>query len=219
MTSQKVLTHYNAELPLCLACDASPYMVGAVLSHVMPDGEEKSIAYTSRTLRKALHPDREGGLGDSLWCLQVSPVPYGNKFTLLTDHRSLTTILSPLRSIPSMAAAWMQRWALLLSAHGYTIKYRKGELHANADGLPRLPLPHSHEMKDDTVDIYYTSQFETLPISSTEIRHDTMSDSTLSRVLEMITTGHFPTAKYAGDELSSFLICRHDLMIQHGCLM
>jgi len=116
-------------------------------------------------------------------------------------------------SIPLMAAARMQHWALLLSAHDYTIEYQKGELHANADGLSRLPLPHSHEEKEDTVDVFYTSQLDTLPFSSTEIRRDTMFVPTLSRVLEMVNTGHFPTTKEAGDELSPFLIRRHDLTI------
>ena len=32
-----------------LACDASSCGLGAVISHVMPNGEERSIAYASRT--------------------------------------------------------------------------------------------------------------------------------------------------------------------------
>ena len=32
------------------ACDVSPYGVGAVISHVMEKGEEKPIAFASRTL-------------------------------------------------------------------------------------------------------------------------------------------------------------------------
>uniref|UniRef100_A0A8C7WYD7 Reverse transcriptase RNase H-like domain-containing protein n=1 Tax=Oryzias sinensis TaxID=183150 RepID=A0A8C7WYD7_9TELE len=221
LVSQDVLTHYNAELPLRLACDASPYGVGAVLSHVMPSGEEKPIAFASRTLSKAeqnyAQLEREA-LGIVFGVRKFHHYLYGNKFTLLTDHRPLTSILNPLKSIPSMAAARMQRWALLLSAHEYTIEYRKGEAHANADGLSRLPLPHSEETKTDTVQVFYASQLETLPISSAEIRRETLSDPVLSRVMEMVTTGCFPAAK-AAVELAPFLLRRDELTIQQGCLM
>ena len=48
-----ILTHYDTEKPLRLACDASPYGFGAVISNVMPNGEEKPVGYTSRSLTKA----------------------------------------------------------------------------------------------------------------------------------------------------------------------
>ena len=222
LVSQEVLTHYNPELPLRLACDASPYGVGAVLSHAMPDGEERPIAYASRTLSKAeqnyAQIEREA-LAIVFGVRKFHQYLYGNKFTLLTDHRPLTSILSPVKSTPSMAAARMQRWALLLSAHEYTIQYRKGALHANADGLSRLPLSHTHKEKLGAVEVFYTSQLDTLPVSNTEIKRDTLSDPTLSRVREIVSTGRFPAAKDAGEELSPYLLRRHDLTIQQGCLM
>ena len=53
LTSAKLLAHYNPESELIVACDASQYGIGAVLSHVYEDGTEKPIAYTSRTLNTA----------------------------------------------------------------------------------------------------------------------------------------------------------------------
>ena len=46
------LIHYDREKTLSLACDASPYGLGAVLLHQVPDSSEKPITFASRTLTK-----------------------------------------------------------------------------------------------------------------------------------------------------------------------
>ncbi len=48
-----LVLHFDASKPLILACDASQYGLGAVLSHVMDDGKERPAAYASRTLNDA----------------------------------------------------------------------------------------------------------------------------------------------------------------------
>ena len=45
-----MLVHYNPNLPIRLAADASAYGIGAVISHVFPDGTERPVAFASRTL-------------------------------------------------------------------------------------------------------------------------------------------------------------------------
>ena len=47
ITSDIVLTHYDSDLPVKLACDSSSYGLGALISHVMGNGEERPIAFAS----------------------------------------------------------------------------------------------------------------------------------------------------------------------------
>jgi len=52
LISSQVLAHYNPGLPIKMAADASAYGVGAVISHVLPNGSEHPIAFVSQTLSK-----------------------------------------------------------------------------------------------------------------------------------------------------------------------
>ena len=45
LSSSPVLVHYDTQNPLRLACDASAYGIGTVISHIMPDNSEKPIYF------------------------------------------------------------------------------------------------------------------------------------------------------------------------------
>uniref|UniRef100_A0A8C5PH91 ribonuclease H n=1 Tax=Leptobrachium leishanense TaxID=445787 RepID=A0A8C5PH91_9ANUR len=51
--SSRLLVHYDLEKPVSVACDASPYGLVAVLSHSMPDGTDRPVAFASRSLTAA----------------------------------------------------------------------------------------------------------------------------------------------------------------------
>ena len=137
-----IVVHYDTRKPLKLACDASPYGVGAVISHVMENGEEKPIAFASRTLTEAeskyAQIEKEA-LSIIFGVKKFHKYLYGRKFSLITDHKPLLAILGPQSAIPTLAALRMQRWALILMAYNYEIEYRQSADHANADALSRLP--------------------------------------------------------------------------------
>lgn len=52
LVSPQVLMPYDPNLPLVLATDASKTGLGAVLSHRLVNGQERPIAYASRTMRR-----------------------------------------------------------------------------------------------------------------------------------------------------------------------
>ena len=49
------------------------------------------------------------------------------------DHKQLLGLLAEHKTIPSMAAAKIQRWAIILSAYDYKLCYHPGNENNNAD--------------------------------------------------------------------------------------
>ena len=142
----------------------------------MPSGEERPVAFASRTLspaeRNYSQIDKEA-LG-IVWSLKkFHSYIYGRNFTLVTDHQPLTAIFSPTKHLPAMTAARLQRYAMFLAGYQYNIVFRKTAEHANADGLSRLPLnatktDNASNTVDD-VDAFHLSQFATLPVTAEQV--------------------------------------------------
>ena len=150
LVDSTLLVHYDSQLPLRLASDASAYGIGAVISHVFSNGTEQPIAFASRTLTPAEknYPQIEKEALSLVFGVQkFHQYLYARKYVLVTDHKPLCAILGPKKGIPTLAAARLQRWAILLSAYTYDIEYRPTKLHGNADALSRLPLPTNETEK------------------------------------------------------------------------
>ena len=223
LVSSRVLVHYDCELPLRLATDASDYGVGAVISHVFPNGEEKPIAFASRTLTQAEknYPQIEKeALSIVYGVKKFHQYLYARKFSLITDHKPLVSILNPTKAIPPLSAARMQRWALLLSAYNYTISYRSTKEHANADALSRLPL-ESDTKGEDTGgasfdNVFNLGQLEALPVTSQKLSQATSTDPLLSQVMAYVKKG-WPSQ--VPHDLKPYLSRRHELTLEANCLM
>ena len=78
------------------------------------------IAYTPRTLKqseKDYAQLEKGTLALVFGVKRFHQFFYGQKFTLFTDHKPFTTILGQHHSIPTLAAAPLQRWSHLVLVH------------------------------------------------------------------------------------------------------
>uniref|UniRef100_A0A3B3XNZ2 Gypsy retrotransposon integrase-like protein 1 n=1 Tax=Poecilia mexicana TaxID=48701 RepID=A0A3B3XNZ2_9TELE len=218
LQSDKILVHFDAELPIILACDASPYGVGAVISHQMKDGSERPIAFASRMLTKTeqnYSQIEKEALGLVFGVMKFHDYLYGRKFILVTDHKPLLKILGPKTGVPTLAAARLQRWALILAAYKYEIQYKRSEQHSNADALSRLPMKPSVDVVSNP--IYKVSYLDELPITAREIAKETDKDPVLKVVKQLVLTG-WP--KHVQDELlKPYFQRRFELTVEDECLL
>ena len=65
---------------------------------------------------------------------------YGRHFTIQSNHLPLSYLFNEQKGIPQLASARMRRWALMLSAYYYSIRYKSL---TNADPLSLPDLPDS----------------------------------------------------------------------------
>ena len=141
LQDDSLLVHYNERIQLILACDASQYGLGAVLSHVMDDGKERPVAYTPRTLTSAeknYSQLEKEVLAIIFGVKKFHDYLFGSRFGIESDHQPLSYLFNETRGISQTASSRIQRWALTLSAYQYMIRHKSGVALINADALSRL---------------------------------------------------------------------------------
>src|SRR5690606_419779 len=104
---------FDPKLPLVVCADASPYGVGAVLAHRLPDGSEQPICFASRTLNEAKR--RYAQLHREALVIVFAVKKFfiylsGAEFMIYTDHQPLLGIFNPSKPIPQIVSPRLLRW-------------------------------------------------------------------------------------------------------------
>ena len=220
LTSECLLVHYEPSKELILACDGSPYGLGAVLSHQESKGQEQPIAYALRSLgaaeQKYPQLDKED-LAIIFGVKRFHRYLFGHHFSILSDHKLLQHIFKATSSTPTMASARIQRWALLLGGYDYTTAYRPGEQHANTNLFSRLPLsdaPKNVPTPPET--IHVMEMLSSSPVTAASIKQWTARDSLLSKVTAKVLRGGQCGKE---DSVSPYHKFWNELSVHDGCLL
>ena len=142
LTGPDIMAYPLNDGEFVLDTDACDTAVGAVLSQVQ-NGQERVVAYASRVLNKA---ERNYCVTDKELLAVKHFIEYfyqylaGRHFLVRTDHQPLKWLFS-LKAPRGRIA----RWLLILSGYNFSIEYRKGVKHGNADAMSRCPNPKDCE--------------------------------------------------------------------------
>lgn len=120
--SELAFVHYDPKKQVIVATDASSYGMGAVLMHEIADGTIRPVIHAASSFNKAeKNKSREKHW---LWNLQSSS--------------SIATFAVEKECIFDYTESWLQRYALILLAYDFTIKYIDTNSFAYANVISRL---------------------------------------------------------------------------------
>ena len=188
LATAPILAYPDMKKTMILDTDASFGAIGAVLSQNDNIGNEKVIAFASRTLNdheKGYCVTRKELLAVHEFIMYFRHYLYGKKFLVRTDHKALTYMTKTNKPISPQ----FQTWIANLSSFNFILEYRKGKEHTNADGLSRIDeklctqcLTRHHGAKSNKSKVKFINTIETGDLNNEDIRAIQLSDSILKSI-------------------------------------
>ena len=138
LTKSPILTLFDPNLETTVSADASSFGLGAVLLQKQSDGENKPVAYISRSMtsteQRYAQIEKEA-LAFTWACERLSDYLIGLKFHIWTDHKPLVPLFST-KHLEEMPIR-VQRFRLRMMRYDFSISHVPGKQLLIADALSR----------------------------------------------------------------------------------
>ena len=213
ISSSPVMMPFSPALDTIVTTDASDRGAGAVLTQIQADGQERPVAYWSRSFTDA---EVKYSVSEKEALSAVNATEHwrvylwGRHFILRTDHSALTTLLSPQSA--NRAGARIARWQSRLMSYSYTVQYRPGHSIPVADTLSRLPLPDTTAAETDSDDVVaLVTDAAADVLAEEDIRAASAADPVMETLRSTICTGWPDTARKCAPDLRDYFAVRHEL--------
>ena len=152
----------------------------------MEDGQERPVAYASRTLtpaEKNYSQLEKEGFAIIFGVKKFHNYLFGRKVSIESDHQPLSYLFNKTKGISQTTLSRIQRWALTLSAYQYAIRHKSGVTLSNADALSRLPRPTASSVDCMPGDlIHLVDHLSATTVTAARIKEWTAKDPVLSKV-------------------------------------
>ena len=147
-------------------------------------------------------------------------------FDTHTDHKPLLTILGPKKGLPTLAAARLQRWTIILTVYQYDLEFRSTQAHSSADGFFKATIAGTSQCcmwkqgdgctSSNSWVCVNLGQIEIFPVDTDRLRHATQADPVLSKVC-LYTQRGWPND--VNPEQKPYATRRYELTVEAGCLL
>lgn len=125
---------------------------------------------------------------------------YARHFVLITDHKPLTQILHPTKSLPVLCISRMANYADYLSHFDYEVIFKTTKENANADYCSCAPLPTAsdniqkitlrEEEEDERIEYEGFDKFAICQIQQLPVRAETIAkDPQLNKIVQLLQAG------------------------------
>ena len=225
LTKSPILALFDPNCETTVSADASSYGLGAVILQRQQSGENRPVAYISRSLtpteERYAQIEKEA-LALTWACERFSDYLIGLHFHIETDHKPLVPLFSS-KLLDEMPLR-VQRFRMRMMRFSFEISHVLGKRLIIADALSRAPTSEStgdDRLLQEEADAYIQTTLQCLPATERrleEIRKQQQQDEVCQQLAEYCKTG-WPDRSRLSGVTKKFYPVATELSVEKGLLL